>query len=219
MNISKVCNSAEQNFKGFNTEKIFSKAANMNSLQQRIALGVSAMTIQPAIDMLNKNVDPSTREVSAKRSLAKGFVGMTTGIIIRGACMKGVELTLSKDKMADKLAKIITPEKTEEALLKTKNYIKNQGGAKQYASVIGTIAALGVMLFTNFLVDAPLTNLLTNKLSKKDNQDENNTKKHLPANKVQKLLIVGASKMVPMIPASGLLVKSPLLNIGWSNGS
>ena len=154
-----------QNFKGLNTEKIFSKAANINSWQQRLALGVSAMVIQPMIDMSNKNVDTKTRSTSAKRSLAKGFAGMLTGIIFRGGCMKAVEVWLKNEKTAEKLAKITAENKTEEAISRAKDFIKNQGGAKQYAAVIGTIAALGVMMFTNFLIDAPLTNWITNKLS------------------------------------------------------
>lgn len=173
MNVPKVSNITVPNFKGANAEKIFAKAANINSWQQRLALGVSAMVIQPIIDRNNKNLDKETREISAKRSFAKGLVGMTTGIIVRGGCMKGVEIALAKDNMVDKLAKIVTPEKTEEALEKTKDYIKNQGGAKQYASVIGTVAALGIMLFTNFLIDAPVTNWLTNKLTKKGENNKN----------------------------------------------
>lgn len=177
MNVARIGSSSATNFKGANAEKIFSKAANINSWQQRLALGVSAMAIQPAIDRLNNNVDPKTREMSAARSLAKGLVGMTTGIIVRGGCMKAVETSLKKDKMVDKLAKIVTKENTDAAISKTKDYIKNQGGAKQYASVIGTVIALGVMLFTNFLVDAPLTNWLTNKFSKGDKNKSNDIQK------------------------------------------
>ena len=124
MNVARIGSSSATNFKGVNAEKIFSKAANINSWQQRLALGVSAMAIQPAIDRLNNNVDPKTREMSAARSLAKGLVGMTTGIIVRGGCMKAVETSLKKDKMVDKLAKIVTKENTDAAISKTKDYIK-----------------------------------------------------------------------------------------------
>ena len=161
-----------QNFKGINTEKIFAKAANINSWQQRLALGVSAMIIQPAIDMSNKNLDKETRETSAKRSLAKGFAGMFTGIIFRGGCMKLVEVALNDENRIEKLARLTAKDKTTEAIEKAKDYIKNGGGAKQYAAVIGTIAALGIMAFTNFLIDAPLTNWITNKLIKDKPKDE-----------------------------------------------
>ena len=37
---------------------------------------------------------------------------------------------------------------------------------KLVPSVVGTIAALGVMVFTNFLIDAPVTNKIMEKINK-----------------------------------------------------
>ena len=175
MNISKINNyNATPNFKGINAQKILSKASGLTSWQERLVLGVTAMAIQPMIDLKNKQVDEDTRKVSANRSLAKGFVSMATGIIMRGGCMKLVELSLQKDKAVNLLAKATAENTTKEAVEKAKDYIKNQGGAKQYAHVIGTIAALGIMLFTNFLIDAPVTNWLTNLMNKKYNNKQDN---------------------------------------------
>ena len=41
---------------------------------------------------------------------------------------------------------------------------------------MGTVVALGVMLFTNFLIDAPVTNWLTNKMNEKLENKPENTK-------------------------------------------
>ena len=174
MNVTKVNNySGVPKFSGLRVARFLSKASTINSWQQRLALGVAAMAIQPVIDLRNKQVDEETRKVSANRSFAKALVGMATGIAVRGGCMKAVEISLQKDGISNYLAKITAENNTKEAIDKAKNFIKNKGGAKQYASIIGTIAALGVMLFTNFLVDAPLTNKLTDKLNKKlNNKDE-----------------------------------------------
>ena len=40
----------------------------------------------------------------------------------------------------------------------------------QYRNAIGTVVALVVMMFTNFLIDAPLTKALTNLLVKKNGE-------------------------------------------------
>ncbi len=170
-------NAQQQNFKGLNTGAILHKAANINSWQQRAALGVAAIALQPMIDLKNKEVDEETRRVSANRSFAKGLVGATTGIIIRGGCMKAIEQAFRSEKFTDTVAKYTAENKTQEAIEKSKDFIKNQGGAKRYAAAMGTIVAIGVMIFTNFAVDAPLTNKLTDKLNEKyekDNPDKLN---------------------------------------------
>ncbi len=157
-------------------EKVLTKAANINSWQQRAALGVSGMVLQPMIDLHNKDVDEQTRKVSANRSFAKALVGATTGIILRAGCMFGVEKALNNEKFADGLAKITAENSSQSAVAKAKNFIKNQGGAKKYASVLGTIVALGVMTYTNFSVDAPLTNKLTNFLNRKYEKEDTASK-------------------------------------------
>lgn len=92
---------------------------------------------------------------------------MITGIAVRGGCMKAVEGVLKNEKAVEGLAKITAENSTKEAVESAKNFIKNGGGAKKYAAVAGTILAIGVMIITNFAVDAPLTNFLTNMLNKK----------------------------------------------------
>ena len=174
MKISPVQNYSSPNFKGINTGSLLSKAANINSWQQRAALGLAAMTFQPIIDLTNKDVDEDTRIVSANRSFAKGLVGAATGIVIRGGCMKAIEKGFENDSFTNTIAKYTAEDLSEEAIEKSKDFIKNQGGAKKYAAVLGTVVALGVMLVTNFLIDAPVTNWLTNKMNEKYEKDPNN---------------------------------------------
>lgn len=175
LKISPVQNYSTPNFKGFNAGSLLSKAANINSWQQRTALGLAAITFQPIIDLTNKDVDKDTRRISANRSFAKGLVGAATGIAIRGGCMKVVEKAFENEKFTNSIAKYTAENFSEEAIEKSKDFIKNQGGAKKYAAVIGTITALGVMLATNFLIDAPVTNWLTNKMNEKYEKDTENT--------------------------------------------
>lgn len=175
MKVSPV-NNQSTNFKGFNAGTILSKAANINSWQQRAALGVAAMTFQPIIDLTNKDVDKDTRRISANRSFAKGLVGTATGIAIRSGCMKAIEKGFSNENFTNKIAKYTAENFSDEAIEKSKDFIKNQGGAKKYASVMGTVVALGVMLVTNFLIDAPVTNWLTNRMNEKLENKPENTK-------------------------------------------
>lgn len=171
MRISTI-NNNQPDFRGLDPGRVLARAVNINSWQQRAVLGIAAMTMQPCIDLMNKEVDEETRKVSAVRSIAKGFVGAATGILVRGGCMKAAECVLKKEGAAQKLASITAKEKTQEAIENSLHFIKEGGGAKKYASVIGTIAALGVMIVTNFAVDAPLTNWVTNKLDEKFNANK-----------------------------------------------
>ena len=185
MKVSSISTNSAPNFGGLNMQKILTSAANINSWQQRDALGVAAMTMQPVIDRCNKDVDEETRKVSANRSFAKGLVGTATGIAVRGGCMKAMEAVFKNDNAIETLAKITAKDKTQEAIDKSIDFIKNQGGAKKYASVIGTITALGVMLFTNFAIDAPVTNWLTNKMNKKYEGDKDKEQQTQTAPKIQ----------------------------------
>ena len=162
MKVSSISTNSAPNFGGLNMQKILTSAANINSWQQRAALGVAAMTMQPVIDRCNKDVDEETRN-----------------------CMKAMEAVFKNDNAIETLAKITAKDKTQEAIDKSIDFIKNQGGAKKYASVIGTITALGVMLFTNFAIDAPVTNWLTNKMNKKYEGDKNKEQQTQTAPKIQ----------------------------------
>ena len=174
-------------------QKILARAASINSVEQRLALGVTAMAIQPVIDLKNKKIAPETRITSANRSFAKAFVGLATGLVVRSGCIKAAEAALTKEALADKLAKITAQSQTKKSIEKAKDFIKNKGGAKQYAAVIGTLAALGIMIGTNFLLDAPLTNLMTNKLNKKYDKNAHKEKPAAQTNSFEGLSPINKS--------------------------
>lgn len=132
----------------------------ISSAEQRLILGASALMSQPFIDANNKRVDEKTRKVSVARTIAKIIAGTFTGYFIRKGCIKGIKaLSQVEGKNVSKWKSIFTP----------KNIKDNTTDAfLQYRNAMGTVVALVVMMFTNFLIDAPLTKFLTNALVKKE---------------------------------------------------
>ena len=143
----------------------------VSSPQNRLILGITALMFQPFIDLSNKNVDEDTRKISAVRTVAKIIAGTLTGVAIRSGCIHAID---AFTKRADE----ITPNmkfKNLRTLFMPDVVLKN---LNQYKKPLGTIMSLGIMVFTNFLVDAPLTKFLTNKfidrIHKKDESGVNN---------------------------------------------
>lgn len=128
----------------------------ISSAEQRLILGASALMSQPFIDAHNRNVDEETRKVSVCRTIAKIIAGTATGFLIRKGCIKAIkEFSQIPAKGVPKYKTIFTPKNINDA--KTDAYA-------QYRNAMGTVVALVAMMFTNFLIDAPLTKFLTNKL-------------------------------------------------------
>ncbi len=129
----------------------------VSSPENRLILGVTALMSQPFIDLNNKKVDEDTRKVSAARTVAKIIAGTTTGVLIRSGCIHAIDAftklptEITSDMKFKKLRTLFTP---SAGILKDLN---------QYKKSLGTILSLGVMVVTNFLLDAPLTKFLTNK--------------------------------------------------------
>lgn len=141
-------------------QKLIQKAGEkISSAEQRLILGASALMSQPFIDANNKRVDEKTRKVSVARTVAKIIAGTLTGFVIRKGCIKTIN-AMSK-------AKGIGAPKWWKTLFTPEGVVKTEDEAfKQYRNAMGTIVALVVMMFTNFLIDAPLTKFLTNKFIK-----------------------------------------------------
>lgn len=126
----------------------------------RAIMGATAIAIQPAIDASNKKVDEKTRKLSICRTVAKIAVGTLVGIAVRGSVYKAV----------NKMTQINGKSKLSKSLLAPdfiKEFIKNPEELKIYKNALSTFSALIVMIATNFLIDAPLTAILTNKLQSK----------------------------------------------------
>lgn len=156
---------------------------DFNSAQQRLVSGITGILMQPWFELTNKRVDEDTRKVSTARICAKIIAGTLTGVLIRWGLIKAAD-SFTKTEVTENrrvaLARLkhkanIQParklkdiKKWEQCLLPEK--LKKPGvkfrDIKRYRNTFGTVAAVGVMLFTNFLIDAPLTTFLTNKFVK-----------------------------------------------------
>ena len=130
---------------------------NISSPENRFILGATALMSQPFIDLHNRKIDEDTRKVSAARTVAKIIAGTLTGVLIRSACIHSVNAFT-------KLPHEIKPNMNFKAL---RNFFTPSEGVcknlDKYKDAMGTILATVVMMFTNFLIDAPLTKFLTNK--------------------------------------------------------
>ena len=140
----------------------------VSSPENRLILGVSALMSQPFIDLHNRKVDEDTRKISAARTVAKIIAGTATGVLIRSGCIHAINAFT-------KLPSEITPN------MKFKNlrtlFTPSLGlcaNLNKYKKAMGTILATVVMMFTNFLIDAPLTKFLTNKFIDRIHQNSSN---------------------------------------------
>ena len=125
---------------------------NITSAEQRLLVGITGVVMQPWIDLHNTKVDKDTRLYSACKNCAKAFVGSTTGFFIRKGCIKFVNSLIEKGKLLPK-------DKTG-----IRHYAQK---VKNYGSALGTGLAIIVMIGTNFLLDAPLTQLLSSAMYKR----------------------------------------------------
>ncbi len=139
---------------------------NISSPGNRLILGVTALMSQPFIDLHNKKVDEDTRKVSALRTVAKIIAGTSTGVVIRWGCIKLLDYCTETKENATKFQKFFLPNK--ELTKKLHDFDK----LKQYKKSLGTFVSLGIMVFTNFLIDAPFTKYMTNKFIDMKKQKE-----------------------------------------------
>ena len=142
----------------------------VSSPQNRLILGATALMSQPFIDLNNKKVDEETRKVSAARTVAKIVAGASTGFLVRYGCIKAIDYCsllpeAAKGLKNPRLRTLFTPDIAISGILKDLNH---------YKKAVGSFIALSVMLFTNFLIDAPLTKFLTNKLVDKYGLNKDN---------------------------------------------
>ncbi|MDD3436010.1 MAG: hypothetical protein PHC64_02550 [Candidatus Gastranaerophilales bacterium] len=155
---------------------------DFNSAMQRLVAGITALMTQPFFDLYNKKTDEETRKTSCARILGKIIAGTLTGVIIRQVCISATksftqnehteaELVKKSKKTAEKIIKEFKP--WQQCLL-PKGELRHADFKRinKYRNAMGTFAAVVIMIFTNFLIDAPLTTHLTNFFVKKINKDE-----------------------------------------------
>lgn len=138
----------------------------LSSAENRLILGASALMSQPFIDAANKDVDEETRRISICRTVAKIIAGTLTGYSIRKLCIKSIDAFTQHPEKVNPNVKF---KSLRSCLLPTIEHTASE--LAQYKNTLGTILGLGVMIFTNFLIDAPLTKYLTNLFAGKGGKD------------------------------------------------
>lgn len=161
----------------------------LNSVEQRIVLGATALATQPFFDYYNKNVDEDTRKVSTARTIAKIIAGTAVGIAVRLFFIKGFRKFSNYDlKIVNGNIEQILPKSPKDIFVPifakvkkgmTQDEFKND--YENYIKTGGVIGASVAMIATNFLLDAPLTNILTNKITAHMNLSDNSKQKEQEA--------------------------------------
>lgn len=148
---------------------------HINSPEQRLIQGATALAMQPYIDFHNKKADKDTRAVSVARTIGKIVAGTIVGVgvrygsialvrqfskyevrLIKGDKVLGFVKKSKKDILTPIFAKVMAHWTPEEYAVRYERYVKT----------LGTIFATIAMVFTNFLIDAPLTRIITKGLTK-----------------------------------------------------
>ena len=159
---------------------------NISSPENRFILGATALATQPFFDLYNKEVDEKTRTISCARTIAKIIAGTLTGVAIRASY---IHLTKNLSAVGKLGAKTLIDvgragqTKTKEIIITKARQLFTPSAAKahdsheykQYQNTIGTGLAIITMVLTNFIIDAPLTKFLTNKIHKRIENPEENT--------------------------------------------
>ena len=158
-----------------NTEKFVSEfvGKHINSPEQRLIQGATALAMQPLIDFNNKAADDDTRAVSVARTIGKIIAGTIVGVGVRYASIYAAkQFSRYTLKEGPKYLTQINRKSKRDILLPKfnceKTPIKKQDFLDKYdksVKTLGTIIATFAMIFTNFLIDAPLTRKITKKLT------------------------------------------------------
>lgn len=146
----------------------------VNSPEQRLALGATALAIQPFIDFNNKKADKETRAVSVARTIGKIVAGTLVGVAVRYGSIAAIKRFSGAElKTIDGVTRICKKSKKD---IFVPLYAKIRSGIteaeftkdyEKYTKALGTFVATIAMIFTNFMIDAPLTKLITKKLTAK----------------------------------------------------
>lgn len=159
---------------------------NVSSPENRLILGVTALATQPFFDLYNKEVDEKTRNISCARTIAKTIAGTLTGVVIRAGYIHltknlsavgklGTKTLIDVGRAGQTKTKKIIITKARQFFTPSEAKAHDSHEYTQYQNTIGTGLAIITMMFTNFIIDAPLTKFLTNKIQKKIESPEKTT--------------------------------------------
>lgn len=151
---------------------------NISSPENRLILGITALASQPFIDLSNKKVDKETRTVSCARSIAKIIAGTLTGVLIRSGYIYltknfsavgklGAKVNINVGRAGQQKMKEIVITKSRQFFTPSNTSTHQSHAYGEYQNTMGTALAIVTMVFSNFLIDAPLSKFLTNHFNKK----------------------------------------------------
>ncbi len=181
----KINSIKQQNFKGdmyssvtkFVTKHPAACAALAGSsvIGQKVVMSAAEATVGPAMDIgvghvitkVTNEKDNRTNQSSktqAIRTAAQAIGGTIVGVIVRGACIAASTALLAKagQKAGSKFADLMC----NSGKIDPKNVYQFQENASKWGKSIGGAVAIGVMLFTNFIIDAPFINVINEKITK-----------------------------------------------------
>lgn len=147
----------------------------LNAPEQRLILGATALATQPFIDFYNRAADEETRAVSTARTIGKIVAGTLTGVLIRYGAIKGFKHFAQYNiKHENGIVKEVTQKTKNDIFFPLLAKFKQNQSVEEfkrcydkYVNFLGNTTAAVVMIFTNFLIDAPLTKVICNYLNPK----------------------------------------------------
>lgn len=156
-------------------QNAFKWFGNLSTPANRLFLGATALSIQPMIDLHNKDVDEETRKMSFIRTIAKIVVGTFTGILVRVGCIKWMkrftctpediqELAKKGKKVTERNKALIPTIVSYEKFSEAKRWLGN------HRKALGSFLAIAVMMITDPPLSKFLTNFLNNRRKKTEQQ-------------------------------------------------
>lgn len=140
-------------------------AQNFSSPQQRAIMGITALCSQPFIDLHNKHIKKEDKSIVVSKTIAKIIVGTCIGVCLRHYAIKAVR-NFTKTTNMGKYSQCLLPKNVLAQLrVDPKSVLSTH--LENYRNGLGTFIGTMGGLFTNFLIDAPLTKMLTNFINEK----------------------------------------------------
>ena len=160
----------------------------INSPEQRLIQGITALGMQPLIDYYNHKADDETRAVSVARTIGKIIAGTVAGVAIRYIAIHAAKQfsAYAYKEIIGGYVKKVGPKRRRDIFMPNYEFAIPSKTPKEfkamhenYAKTMGTLLATGAMVFTNILIDAPLTRIITKHLTPtvKKHRDNQKAKK------------------------------------------
>ena len=137
---------------------------NVSSPQQRALLGITALCTQPFIDLHNSHIKKEDKPITVAKTISKIIVGTTVGILVRHYAIKMVK-NFTKTTNCGKYSQCLLPKKIVDQL--NQKIPVNKDDIKKYTEWMGTFLGVMCCAITNFVIDAPLSKMLTNIIHEK----------------------------------------------------